>query len=116
MMGEHGVSPAALAARRDSRSGSKDSQLNDLEIFQDEPPLQARALYDYCTSFPSFSSFLEQTSCLTNDLLCFFFSDPEQDDEVGLAEGDLVIVYERDQSGWWTGTPGPSSSYGCMPR
>jgi hypothetical protein len=39
--------------------------------------------------------------------------EPEQEDEIPLAEGDFVIVYERDESGWWTGEC--RGKYGLFP-
>eukprot|EP01088_Endostelium_zonatum_P015813 TRINITY_DN4028_c0_g1_i1.p1 TRINITY_DN4028_c0_g1~~TRINITY_DN4028_c0_g1_i1.p1 ORF type:complete len:419 (+),score=166.65 TRINITY_DN4028_c0_g1_i1:686-1942(+) len=39
--------------------------------------------------------------------------DPEQDDEIGLKKGELVIVFERDESGWWTGEC--NGKYGLFP-
>jgi len=40
--------------------------------------------------------------CLYLDLIPLsspFFEDPEQEDEIQLKEGDIVVVYERDESG-----------------
>eukprot|EP01099_Mayorella_cantabrigiensis_P005689 TRINITY_DN4616_c0_g1_i1.p1 TRINITY_DN4616_c0_g1~~TRINITY_DN4616_c0_g1_i1.p1 ORF type:complete len:298 (-),score=78.33 TRINITY_DN4616_c0_g1_i1:1688-2581(-) len=54
--------------------------------FQDNPIRKARALYEYS---------------------------PEQEDEISLIPGKIILVYEEDDSGWWTGEC--DGKYGLFP-
>ncbi len=42
-----------------------------------------------------------------------FDYEPEQDDEIALTPGDVILVYDQDESGWWTGEIG--DQYGLFP-
>jgi hypothetical protein len=67
--------------------------------------VQARALYEYGIMLHLL--FVWRGTCLVrfainldlNPLSSPFFEDPEQEDEIQLKEGDIVVVYERDESG-----------------
>lgn len=71
------------------QEGGSEARTDSSNGAAEEPPVEgrkARVLFDY---------------------------EPEQDDEIALTPGDIITVYDQDESGWWTGEIG--EQYGLFP-